>query len=118
MNTRIRAVLISAIASVALLASSGRAHAAIELSPSVPISAVLTNPSGGFLSLLPASNPACGSSGNQFNVSIGQVGMTADGAKSALAVALTAYALSVPIRVYFDPSIAGCPVQQVILGIA
>ena len=41
--------------------------------------------------------------------------MTADGAKSALAAVLTAYAVGKPVRVYFDPAIVGCPIQQVAL---
>jgi hypothetical protein len=79
----------------------------------LPIDGIISNPQGGFLLLLPASNPACGSSGNQFNVFVGVNSVTADGAKSALALAMTAYALGKPLIVLFDSAIAGCAVQQV-----
>jgi hypothetical protein len=113
----IRCLIASATVAFACLASSRSAEAAIELSPSLQINAIFSNPQGGFLMLLPASNPACGPSGNQFNVFVGQLSVTADGAKGALATALMAYAMNIPIRVYFDPALPGCPVQQVIIGL-
>ena len=115
MRSRFKWILSGCFAMAALMASPMRANAAIELSALLPIRAIYTNPQGGFLLILEASNPACGSSGNQFNVFVGQVGMTADGAKSALAAVLTAYAVGKPVRVYFDPAIVGCPIQQVAL---
>ena len=113
MNSRMKSMVASTLISLGSLVAANTASAAIELSPQLPISGILTNPQGGFLMLLTASNPACGSSGNQFNVTIGAAGMTAEGAKSALAAALTAYALGKPVRVYFDPALPGCPVQMV-----
>lgn len=95
------------------LSSPGIGHAANAWSASLPIEAIITNPAGGFLLLLPASNPSCGSSGNQFNVTAGVNSMTAEGAKAALAAVMTAYALGKPVIVLFDSAIAGCPVQQV-----
>ena len=116
MKSRIRSLMVSSIAAACLLASVNTANAAIELSALMPIDAIFTNPQGGFLLLLPASNPSCGNSGNQFNVEIGQLSMTADGAKGALAAVLTAYALGKPIRVYFDRTIPGCPISEVMLA--
>jgi hypothetical protein len=113
MHIRLTSITVSIIAAGGFMAASEPAFAAIQLSAQLPITAIITGPQGGFLLLLPASNWACGSSGNQFNVTVGQVGMTADGAKAALAVTLMAYAQGKLIRVYFDPAIAGCPVQQV-----
>ena len=113
MTSKRASILLSIVVSFGLAAASNTASAAITLSPLMPISAIYAGTNGSFLLILEASNPACGSSGNQFNVSIGQVGMTADGAKAALAAVLTAYAIGQPIRVYFDPAIAGCPVMQV-----
>lgn len=113
MHARLTSIIASITALCGLIAPLGTATAAIELSAQLHINAILSAPQGGFLLLLPASNPACGNSGNQFYVTVGQVGMTAEGAKAALAVALTAYALKKPIRVYFDPAISGCPVQWI-----
>lgn len=103
------------LACAAYFATPGVAVASTQLSAELPISGILSNPQGGFLLLLSASNPACGSSGNQFNVWVGTYpgGMTSDGAKSAMGVALTAYALGKPIRIYFDPAISGCPISQI-----
>jgi len=115
MSRKRTSTLMSAIAWLTCALASNGASSAITLSALMPIEAIYTGPNGNFLLIMEASNPACGSSGNQFNVYIGQVGMTADGAKAALAAVLTAYALDKPIRVYFDPAIAGCPVQQVSL---
>ena len=104
-----------ALACAACISAPGVTEAGTQLSAELPIGGILTNPQGGFLLLLNASNPACGSSGNQFNVWVGTFpgAMTSDGAKGALAVAMTAYSLGKPIRVYFDPAISGCPVSQV-----
>ena len=93
--------------------ASGTAVAANAWTAELQIQGIISNPQGGFLLLLPASNPACGSSGNQFNVSVGVNSVTADGAKVALALAMTAYAMGKPVVVLFDGAIAGCPVQQV-----
>ena len=116
MKGRIRSLMVASIAATCMLASVEKANAAIALSELLPIDGIYTNPQGGFLVLLPASNPSCGNSGNQFNVYIGQAGMTADGAKGALAAALLAFGMGKPIRVYFDPTIPGCPIMQVILS--
>ena len=110
---RLRVNLVLTFALVWTMSAASPANAAIQISPSMPIAGIYTSPQGGFLLILEASNPACGPSGNQFNVYVGQVGMTADGARGALAAVLTAFALGKPIRVYFDPTIAGCPIQQV-----
>jgi hypothetical protein len=97
---------------IAALTVAPATLAANQWTQSMPIAGII-NHSGGFLVLMEASNPSCGSSGNQFNVSIGQNGMSADGAKSALAVVLAALATERPIIVLFDPAIAGCPIQQI-----
>jgi hypothetical protein len=103
--------------SVVLLASMaglpGICSAANDWTAELPIQGTISNPQGGFLLLLPASNPACSSSGNQFNVYVGVNSVTADGAKAALALAMTAYAMGKPVVVLFDSAIAGCVVQQV-----
>jgi hypothetical protein len=113
MNKRKKTSLIAAV--LCCMATIQAAEAANAWSAELNIEGVITNPAGGFLLLLPASNPACGSSGNQFNVTVGVNSLTADGAKVALAQVLTAYAMGKKIIVLFDSAIAGCPVQQVYL---
>jgi hypothetical protein len=65
--------------------------------------------------LLTASNPACGSSGNQFRITPGVNSVTAEGAKTAFGIAMTAFAMGKPVMVLFDSTLPGCAVQQVYL---
>ena len=105
------AALGSAVLALAGLAQP--AHAANVWMGPIPITSVITNGAGGFLLLLNLSDPACGSSGNQFNVVVNVNGQTADGAKSALATVLTALALGKSVSVVVDDTQYGCPIQQV-----
>ena len=79
----------------------------------IPITSVISAPNGGFLLLLNLSDPACGSSGNQFNAIPNVNGMTIDGAKAALAVLLTALALNKQVSIIMDDTQNGCPIQEV-----
>jgi hypothetical protein len=109
-------VLKSAIAAVAaIICAPSTALAANAWSAELPIDAVISQPDGGVLLLIAASNPACGSSGNQFHITPGVNGLTADGAKTAVATALLAFASGRKVVVLFDSVINGCPVQQVML---
>jgi hypothetical protein len=79
----------------------------------VAVSSVISNPAGGALLLLELNDASCGSSGNQFNIAVGSNGMTADGAKASMALALTALTLGKPISIVVDDTLPGCPIQEV-----
>jgi hypothetical protein len=81
-----------------------------------PVQSIVTLNNGGFILLLEASDPACGNSGNQFYVQAGLNGQTAEGVKSALAVALTAVATGKTVSAFVDTAISGCPVQYLQLN--
>lgn len=103
-----------ALAMVALVCGlNSRADATNVWFGPYPIQSVISNPQGGFLLLIPASDPACGSSGNQFNGTPNVNSMTLDGANAALAVLLTALALNKPVSVVADDTLSGCPIEQV-----
>jgi hypothetical protein len=107
------ALFAAAYALAAYTASSPASAANAWIGP-FPISSVISSQSGGFLLLLnAASDPACGSSGNQFNAVPTLNGMTSDGAKSALAVLLTALALNKQVSIIMDDTQSGCPIAQV-----
>ena len=80
---------------------------------SLTISSFVNNLDGGFLLFLPANDPACGASGNQFNVDPGANGQTVESVKTTLALVLTAYATGKTINIYTDNAVAGCPIQLV-----
>jgi len=108
--------LVLAITAAILVAFSHTSNAANAWYSPLPISSVLNNLDGGFLILLPASDPACGSSGNHFNVDPGVNGQTTDSVKTTLAIVLAAFAMGKMIIIYADNALPGCPVQLVMVN--
>jgi hypothetical protein len=90
------------IAAAILLGLSQTSNAANAWYSPLPISSILNNLDGGFLVLLPASDPACGSGGNSFNVDLGVNGQTTDSVKATLAIVLAAFATGKTITIYAD----------------
>ena len=113
MKLKVSPIVLCLIASAGFLAAAPPAGAAEVLVGPLQISAVITNPQGGFLLLATATQPGCGPSGNQFNAWVGASYMTADGMKGALAVVLAAYAMGKPIKFYYNNALTGCPITQV-----
>ena len=105
--------VLAAAAVVALAVLSQTVNAANAWKSSLSISSILNNLDGGFLLLLPAGDPACGPSGDHFNVDPSINGQTADSVKTTLALVLTAYATGKTINIYADDTLPGCPVQLV-----
>jgi hypothetical protein len=99
-----------------LVAFSHTSNAANAWFNPLPISSILNNLDGGFLLVLPASDPSCGPSGNHFNVDPGVNGQTTDSVKTTMALVLTAFAMGKTITIYADHALPGCPVQLVLLN--
>jgi hypothetical protein len=108
--------LVLAIAASMLVGFSQTSNAANAWYNPLPISSILNNLDGGFLVLLPASDPACGSSGNHFNVDPGVNGQTTDSVKATLAIVLAAFAMGKSITIYADNTQPGCPIQLVMVN--
>jgi hypothetical protein len=101
------------LVTVSMMGFSNAAQAANAWKTNLPISSILNNLDGGVLLLLPASDPACGSSGNQFNITANRNGQTAESVKTTLAIVWMAYSLGKTINIYVDNTLPGCPVQLV-----
>jgi hypothetical protein len=109
LKTRINGLLM-----VLVLIACNSAFAANSWKNNVPIVGLYNVPTGGFLMFLPpGTDPACGPSSNLFYVLPGQNGVTADGAKAALAIALTAFTLGKTVNILYDNTISNCPIQIV-----
>lgn len=68
---------------------------------------------GSFVLVLAADPPSCNiTSPKYLNVVAGQNGMTADGVKNLLAVALTAYVTGSSVAVAFDNATSSCHVNR------
>jgi hypothetical protein len=107
MGKRVAQMLLTMV----VFAGGHQAVAAGSWKSNFPVKSVITLNNGGFILLLEASDPACGSSGNQFYVQTGLNGQTTEGVKVALAVALTAFSTGRTVNAYVDTAINGCPVQ-------
>jgi len=69
---------------------------------------------GGALVLLPGgTDAACGAGGNQFVISPTAGGLNIDGARTTVAIALSAWTLGKAITIYYDNTVLGCPVSNI-----
>jgi hypothetical protein len=90
------------------------AFAANSWKNNLTITGLYNVPNGGFLLFFaPGTDPVCGPSGDHFYVLPGENQVTADGAKSALAITLTAFTLGKTVNIYYDNTNSDCPVQIV-----
>jgi hypothetical protein len=109
MKTRVKGLLMALFLTV-----SSTAFSANNWQNNLTIQGIYNVPAGGFLLLLPpGTDTACGPSSNLFYVLPGLNGVTADGAKAALSIALTAFTLGKTINIFYDNTIGNCPVQIV-----
>lgn len=78
---------------------------------------VYPHASGSFVIIFVADAPTCSSASNPdyFNVSVGNNGVTADGAKAMLAVVLTAFVANKRIQLAFDDSTPSCYVNRLLI---
>jgi hypothetical protein len=96
------------------LISCNNVFAANSWKSNVTIVGLYNVPDGGFLMFLPpGTDTACGPSSNLFYVLPGQNGVTADGAKAALSIALTAFTLGKTVNIFYDDTLPNCPIQIV-----
>ncbi len=63
-----------------------------------------------------AIDPLCAQGGLIFTVAPHKLGVSSDGAKALLSVALTAYSLENPIDVVFDTSSAECFASEILIA--
>jgi len=103
-------ILVGYLAAAASLAATN-ASAANTWMNSMQITALQSLTDGGFLILGPANVAAACNGGNSFTVRAGQNGQTAEGVKTALALAASAFATGVPVTFLYDNTNSTCYVQ-------
>jgi hypothetical protein len=102
---------------IALSLAATSVSAANTWMNTMEIASLHSQTDGGFLIQGPAGiAPAC-NAGNLFSVKAGQNGQTAEGVKTALALALTAFAMGKPVTFLYDNGNSTCYVNVVAAGL-
>jgi hypothetical protein len=89
-----------------------QANAANVWRQNLLLKSIIASP-GGVTLFLEASEPVCGPSGDQFNLSVNVNGQTADSVKMLVSIAMAALTTGRTLDVFADTAVAGCPIQLV-----
>ena len=107
-------IIIAVLAIISLLAFMGTAESAPQ-SFTANVAWVYPLGDGSVILAFTQESPYCTAAGSPkyYLVMSGQNGVTADGIKSILATALTAFALGKPVSVVFDDATSNCYINRI-----
>lgn len=105
------------VASLLLLGALTQPVRAADVWHTAPLRAIYPMADGSFALLFANDSPACSSASPKYHwVTIGQNGMTEDGAKKIYAAAMLAFATSTTFSIVYSDSTSSCFVNRLYLG--